>query len=399
MKLKTKLVAFSLFAFTTATVAYYPTIQQVVSQNNTTINKPIVAQHSSIEVVFVLDTTGSMSGMIDAAKQNIWSIVSTMASTQNNSDIRVGLVAYRDRGDEYITQSVDLSKDLDSMYAELMDFQADGGGDGPESVNQALSTAVNKISWSQSSGTYKVVFLVGDAPAHMDYAGEDQYPTIIKQARQRGITINTIQAGQNNATRDEWQQIAQLAQGDYLHVEQAGSAVAITTPFDDKLATLSAKLDETKLYYGDKALRVIQKQKLAATKKLNRSSSSESRARRAEFNISTAGKKNFLGEGELVDDITSGRVELDAISVEELPEPMHSMAPKEQQEIIKEKAAERDRLKQEIGALAKQRSDYLRQEMEKSGKERTSLDYKIFATVKAQAEAKGIHYDADAVKY
>jgi len=78
---------------------------------------------------------------------------------------------------------------------------------------------------------------------------------------------------------------------------------------------------------------------------------------------------------------------------------MHSMAPKEQQEIIKEKAAERDRLKQEIGALAKQRSDYLRQEMEKSGKERTSLDYKIFATVKAQAEAKGIHYDADAVKY
>ncbi len=399
MKLKAKLVAASLFAFTTATVAYYPSIQQMVNQNSAIDMTAMVKQQPSIEVVFVLDTTGSMSGMIDAAKQNIWSIVSTMASAQNNSNIKVGLVAYRDRGDEYITQSIDLSSDLDSMYAKLMDYRADGGGDGPESVNEALYTAVNKISWSQTPNTYKVVFLVGDAPPHMDYPGEEQYPSIIERAQRSGIIINTIQAGQNRATKAQWQTIARLSHGDYLQVEQAGNAVAIATPFDKKLASLSAKLDETKLYYGSKAQKAEQKEKLAATKKLHRESSAESRARRAEFNISAGGTKNFLGEGELVDDIVTGRVKLESIDVKKLPEPMQAMPPSEQKQMIQKRAQKRSDLKQEIGALAQKRSTYLRQEMEKSGKEKASLDYKIFSVVKDQAEAKGIHYESDTAKY
>ncbi len=86
-----------------------------------------------------------MGGMIEAAKEKIWSIASSMASEQSAPEIRMGLVAYRDRGDSYVTQVLDLSGDLDSMYAALMDFQAAGGGDGPESVNQALDDAVTKI--------------------------------------------------------------------------------------------------------------------------------------------------------------------------------------------------------------------------------------------------------------
>ena len=57
----------------------------------------------------------------------------------------MGLVAYRDRGDAYVTQVVDLNNDLDAIYAKLMQFRADGGGDSPESVNQALHDAINKI--------------------------------------------------------------------------------------------------------------------------------------------------------------------------------------------------------------------------------------------------------------
>ena len=97
-----------------------------------------------VEVVFVLDTTGSMGGLIAAAKEKIWSIASTLAQAKQAPEISMGLVAYRDRGDAYVTQVVDLIKDLDSMYAKLMQFRADGGGDSPESVNQALDDAINQ---------------------------------------------------------------------------------------------------------------------------------------------------------------------------------------------------------------------------------------------------------------
>ena len=140
---------------------------------------------SRIDVVFVLDTTGSMGGLIQAAREKIWSIATTLASAQSAPEIRMGLVAYRDRGDAYVTRVVDLSSDLDSMYATLMDFQAEGGGDGPESVNQALHDAVHKVSWNQQDGTYKVVFLVGDAPPHMDYPNDVKYPVTLRLPRQK----------------------------------------------------------------------------------------------------------------------------------------------------------------------------------------------------------------------
>ena len=113
----------------------------------------------------------------------------------------MGLVAFRDRGDAYITRVYDLSNDLDQMYASLMDFRAQGGGDGPESVNQALYDSIYKISWSQDEDVYRVVFLVGDAPPHMDYPDDIKYPATLAEAQRRGIVVNTIQSGQHEYTR------------------------------------------------------------------------------------------------------------------------------------------------------------------------------------------------------
>ncbi len=118
-----------------------------------------------IEVVFVLDTTGSMGGLIKAAKEKIWSIANTMATADPAPQIKIGLVGYRDRGDEYITQMTGLDQDLDKVYGKLMLFQAGGGGDGPESVNQALHEAVTKIKWTAGDSIYRVIFLVGRLPA------------------------------------------------------------------------------------------------------------------------------------------------------------------------------------------------------------------------------------------
>lgn len=104
--MKSKIIALALFAITVATVALYPSYQ-----SSGAIAKPLVDtltnERSHIEVVFVLDTTGSMSGLIQAAKEKVWSIASTMAQADPAPEIKMGLVAYRDRGDEYVTRVVD----------------------------------------------------------------------------------------------------------------------------------------------------------------------------------------------------------------------------------------------------------------------------------------------------
>ncbi|MBY0233046.1 MAG: VWA domain-containing protein, partial [Gemmataceae bacterium] len=129
-----------------------------------------------VEVVFCLDTTGSMGGLIDGAKAKIWSICNQMAGAKPTPDLKVGLVAYRDKGDAYVTKVTDLSSDLDAIHKELKTYTADGGGDEPEHVNQALYDAVHKIKWSADKKTLKIVFLVGDAAPHMDYTDDVKYP-------------------------------------------------------------------------------------------------------------------------------------------------------------------------------------------------------------------------------
>jgi len=403
--MKSRIIALALFTFTTATVALLPAYQTIGGVTPADLPDidpvidPVTRQRDRIDVVFVLDTTGSMGGLIQAAKEKIWSIATTLASAQSAPEIRMGLVAYRDRGDAYVTRVTDLSSDLDSMYATLMDFQADGGGDGPESVNQALHDAIHKVSWNQQDDTYKVVFLVGDAPPHMDYQDDVKYPVTLKAARAKGIVVNAIQSGRMGSTTPAWQQIARLGNGNYFQVENSGNAVAITTPFDEKIATLSAKMDDTRLYYGSREEKEKQRRKTEAADKLHAASSVESRARRATFNASKSGAANFLGEGELVEEVTSGRVDLSSIDRDALPASIQAMAPAEQAKVIEETAERRNELKRQITELTKERADYLARKVEEAGGAKDSLDDKIYRAVQEQAGRVGLTYEADAPAY
>ena len=99
----------------------------------------------TVEVAFVLDTTGSMGGLIEGAKRKIWSIATAIVDANPTAEIRMGLVAYRDIGDEYVTKTFNLTTDIQDLYANLLELKARGGGDWPESVNEALDVAVNKL--------------------------------------------------------------------------------------------------------------------------------------------------------------------------------------------------------------------------------------------------------------
>jgi Mg-chelatase subunit ChlD len=392
--MKTHILVTGLVLATVGTVLIYPTIRgnatSVVTPHTTHVIPPVAAKR--VEVVFVLDTTGSMGGLISAAKEKIWSIASTLAQAQQAPEIKMGLVAYRDRGDAYVTQVVDLDKDLDSMYAKLMDFQADGGGDGPEAVNAALHDAINKMSWSQGADAYKVVFLVGDAPPHMDYQDDTMYPEIVAAAAARGIVVNTIQCGGMTDTVAPWREIAALGRGRYFTVEQAGSAVAIETPFDARIATLAAELDSTRMYYGTDEERSAGAAKVDATARLRESASVAAQARRGAFNASASGADNLLGGRELVDDVASGRVDVAAVPPAQMPAPLVGLSREEQEAVLKENAQKRQALQQEIAKLAADRDAFIEDKVEAAGGAADSLDQQIYDAVREQAAPLGLEY-------
>jgi len=387
-----RILGFALFALTLGVVTYYPSLHA----KNIKIDPPIpqhttVSQRPVVDVVFVLDTTGSMSGLIQTAKEKIWSIASTMASAQPTPEIRIGLVGYRDKGDAYVTKVVDLSDDLDSVYATLMDFQAGGGGDTPESVNKALDDAVHRMSWSQRDQAYQAIFLVGDAPPHMDY-NEVQYPAIVAAANKKGIVINTIQCGNLPVTVPTWTAIANLGQGNFFQVEQSGGAVAYESPYDKEIAELSAKLDDTRLYYGSDEERKRMLGKVSATEKLNDSAPVASLARRGVFNAAVGGRANLLGDNELVDAVASGAVDLNEIEEDALPAALKPMAPAEQEAYVQKLAGDRADYQRQIQALAEDRDEYISRKVEEAGGLADSLDQKLYETVKDQAGKAGFEY-------
>src|SRR5262249_25234802 len=157
-----------------------------------------------------------MGGLIEGAKKKIWSIANGIVASDSKATVRFALVPYRDRGDEYVTKVIDLTDDLDAIFSELQGFKAAGGGDGPESVNPALAGAVKTVSWSATAETVKFVFLVGDAPPHMDYSDDVKYPATCEAAVRKGLIINTVQCGQMGATRDIWEDIARKSEGSYV---------------------------------------------------------------------------------------------------------------------------------------------------------------------------------------
>jgi hypothetical protein len=339
-----------------------------------------------VEVVFCLDTTGSMTGLIEGAKQKIWAICNQIAGGKPTPDLKVGLVAYRDRGDEYITRVFDLSGDLDTINAELKKFRADGGGDFPESVNQALHDAVHKIKWSTDKKTMRIIFLVGDAPPHMDYPDDVKYPESCKKAVEKGIIINTIQCGNEAECTRYWKDIAVKSEGSYAAIPQDGGVVAVATPFDAKLAELNGELTRTALVYGKGDKRDYRKAALGSIRL-----STPEAAERGGF----AGKTGKVAEGDLLDDLKSGKVAWGKLPDAELPDELTKLkTDKERKEYLEKLEKRRAEISKELVELDRKRTDYIARELEKKGKgkEKDSFDAQAFEMLRKQAKKYDIAY-------
>lgn len=342
-----------------------------------------------IEVVFCLDTTGSMGGLIQGAKDKIWSISNQIAGGKPAPDLKIGLVAYRDRSDAYITKTVDLTDDLDAIHSQLREFQAQGGGDSPESVNQALEEAVNKIKWSDDKKTLRIIFLVGDAPPHMDYGDDVKYPVTCKKACEKGIIINTIQCGGDVQCQKFWKEICKLAEGSYAQIAQSGGVVAIATPYDKDLAEINTELAKTTLAYGERDLKRAGEAKAEAAKALPAAAAAD----RAGF----AAKGGRAAAYDLLDAIKSGKVKLEDLKKDELPEAMQKMDRKQQKEYLDKLENRRAELNKKALDLDKKRGEYIKEELAKKAKKdgkdaKDSFDNQVLETLRRQAKKHNIDY-------
>jgi hypothetical protein len=333
-----------------------------------------------VEVAFVLDSTGSMGGLIDGAKQKIWSIANAIVGRSPAPEVKIGLVSYRDRGDEYVTRLTDLTADIDAVFATLQSFRADGGGDEPESVNQALREAVTRMSWSKDPDVMKVIFLVGDCPPHMDYRGDVTYRDTCREAVKRLIVINTVQCGDVPQTTPVWREIARLSEGSYAALAQDGNMQTVATPWDDEIAEVSAAIGRTLVAYGKLEVQAEVREKAAKAE----AAPAAVAADRAEFNLATGGRA-VQGAGDLVTDLAAGVVDLAKLAKDDLPPELQGKSLAEQRAYVQARQAERDALNARLAALSRQRIAFIDAEMRRSAGTGDSFDRAVSEMIDAQA--------------
>ncbi|MEP6774046.1 MAG: vWA domain-containing protein [Chloroflexota bacterium] len=190
-----------------------------------------------VDLVFLLDATGSMADEIDHIKQTVGSIAQRIEQLPGSSAPRFGLVAYRDRGDDYVTRQWDFTLDIGQFSANLATVEAGGGGDIPESVNAGLHDAIHLQGWADNStGRHlRMIVLVGDAPPHLNYANDYNYPQLLNEAAANGIKIFPVGASNLEADGEYiFRQFAQVTQGQFVFLTYANGVSGAPGSYTDK---------------------------------------------------------------------------------------------------------------------------------------------------------------------
>ncbi|MCA9984912.1 MAG: VWA domain-containing protein, partial [Anaerolineales bacterium] len=201
----------------------------------------------NLDILFLLDATGSMGDEIQQLKDNLEQIAAQIDALPAQPDVRFGMVIYRDRGDEFVVRSYDFTPDLATFSLFLDDVTADGGGDYPEDLNEALNQAVLVPEW-RLEDTVSLMFLVADAPPHLDYADQQlTYVDGMTRAAELGIKIFPIATSNLDAQGEYiFRQLAQFTGAQFIFLtygEEGPGSTGDQTDLQVENFTVSA-LDE-----------------------------------------------------------------------------------------------------------------------------------------------------------
>lgn len=178
-----------------------------------TLEASRAVRHQTIDVAFVIDATGSMGDEIEYLKSEAQWLIDQVKSTYPELTVRLATVAYRDQGDEYVTQVHDFTTDEDRFMSRLRTIVASGGGDYPEAMGEAMAAAV-RLEWSEGSAM-RLAFVLADAPPQLQR--QETTAAAARLARQKGIRLYPIGAsGVADEAELVMREMAQHTLGRYL---------------------------------------------------------------------------------------------------------------------------------------------------------------------------------------
>lgn len=338
-----------------------------------------------VDLCICLDTSGSMDGLIDSARQKLWAIVNELALARPRADLRVALYQYGNDGlspeNGWVQQITPLTDNLDEVYEKLFALRTNGGR---EYVARVTRAAVRQLDWSEDGRALRIIVVAGNEAATQD--PEIKLADACGEAAGAGIIVNTIFCGPEQEGRNTgWADAARWADGRFAAIDQQGGTVTIQTPYDDELARLGEQLNETYVHYGAGGRRGKARQEAQDANAL--SLGAPAAAQRAAAKAS--GLYHNAG-WDLVDAVEDGDVDLAEVDKEDLPEEMQAMSADERKAFVTEQARKREAIRQRIRELNEKRDEHRRREMTRRGlAEKDAFDAALRQAIREQAARNG----------
>jgi von Willebrand factor type A domain-containing protein len=348
---------------------------------------PPSAAGRDVDLAICLDTSGSMDGLIDAARQKIWSIVNDLALAKPAPKLHVALLTYGNDGHPaelgWVRVDSPFTDDLDRISQQLFALTTNGG---TEYVARVLQTAAG-LDWSRDPQALKLAIVAGNESAEQD--PKVDFRTVCRQLVERGILVDSIYCGNpSDEIAPAWREVARCADGQFAAIDQQNGTVTVATPFDAELATLSTSINETYLWVGKEGAAACENQKAQD------SNAAGANAGAAACRALTKGGCAYVARNDLVDAVKTGRLKLEDVKKEELPEKMREMTLEQKQKCLDEAAGKRAEIAKKIQSLGQKREGYVQEELKRQRKDNQhSFDRAVRDAVRRQAEAKGFTFE------
>ncbi len=341
-----------------------------------------------IQVAILLDVSGSMDGLIEQAKAQLWNMVSTMGKAKCAGDVipRIEIALYEygrttnDAKAGYVKKINGFINDLDSLSQNLFSLKTNGGD---EFCGQVIYSSLNELQWDAAPDNYKVIFIAGNE----DFLqGNLHYTKACTQAKNKGVIVNTIYCGDKmQGIREHWNLAGECGNGSFTNINQDAKEVEIPTPYDSLLFSYNEKLNNTYISYGYGGAGYKAKQEQMDV--ANASMSKSAGLKRIKTKSNGAVYNN--AQWDLVDAKASGKVDFAKMDKKELPDSLKNKSTEEIKKIVEEKSKERSAVQKEIAILNTQRDAYIAAEKAKSATNKinvATLETEVEKIIKEQAK-------------
>lgn len=339
----------------------------------------------TVQIGILLDTSSSMNGLINQAKEQLWQIVNEVAkANKKNKDIviEVGLFEYGKSSlpkyEGFLQLLSPLTSDLDKVSQELFELHTNGG---EEYAGKVILEAVNRFVWSDNRDDLKLLIIAGNESFAQ---GVVPYKEAIKKAKANNIIINTIYCGDmRQGINLGWQNGAKLGGGNYFNINHNSQREYIATPYDDDIISLGNSLNDTYINYGNVEKR---REKRANTIRQDSNAKGLSKSSYIDRNIVKSKKQYTEASSDMVSAYIDNAPSIAKISKDELPQELQDKTPEEIKKIVEEKKDKRLKLQKEIKELESKREEFIAKTNKKDVKD---LGSAIIKSIRKQAVDNG----------